>query len=174
MHIFTNTEQIWNLCFYFYSGKRILCVLNEQWQLVSRCAPQGQWPKLRAVWSVLYIYLDVRNLCGTSWVSVYFSEVHAVLFAAVAVLGNGKKKTVWFVWYKTKNDCRTGGNPGEWICISDFSPSFFNLPRAITKEAVKPDQRDFFCTVHAARKTKTPLKSQMQRSPWHTRWIIQC
>lgn len=112
-------------------SKGIFCVLNEQWQLVSRRAPQGQWPKLRAVWCVLYIYLDVRNLCDTSWRRIYFSKRFTPF--CLDMLGNWKKNEK-LSDLKTKNDCCTGGNSGEWICISDFSLSFFNLPQEITKE----------------------------------------
>lgn len=76
--------------FLILGSKGILCVLNEQWQLVSRRAPQGQWPKLRAVWCVLYIYLDVRHRCDTSWRRIYFSKRFTPF--CLVMLGNGEKK----------------------------------------------------------------------------------
>lgn len=42
-----------------------LCGFNQQWQLVSRRAPSGQWPKPVAIWYIFLFLSGYGEPCGT-------------------------------------------------------------------------------------------------------------
>ncbi len=94
------------------------CGFYPRWQLVCRCVPSVQWLKPVATGCIFYIYLDVRNLCGTSLGSNYLLK----RFTAFCLCSGHAQD-----WTEVDSSILVHWITTEWLCILDICLYLCNL-----------------------------------------------